>query len=69
MKAAELRELCVGYGISYKNKSQAIVSILEKEQSMLDELANNELSSEQLSVELSDRPTTVELTDDDDIFS
>ncbi|MDB9376126.1 hypothetical protein [Nodularia sphaerocarpa] len=67
MKAAELRELCVGYGISYKNKSQAIVSILDKEQSMLDELAT---------VELSDIPTTVELTEsvseqlnDDDIFS
>ncbi|MDB9374058.1 hypothetical protein [Nodularia sphaerocarpa] len=78
MKAAELRELCVGYGISYKNKSQAIASILEKEQSMVDELSNEQLSDNKLSNEqLSDIPTTVELTepvseqvnDDEDIFS
>ncbi|WP_414530547.1 hypothetical protein [Nodularia chucula] len=38
MKAAELKELCVGYGISYKNKSQAVLAILQKEQSMMKQL-------------------------------
>ena len=59
MKAAELRQLCAGYSISYKNKSQAVVAILDKEESMVKELTHNEsataeLSNEQLSVELSD---------------